>query len=184
MKIYTKTGDDGSTGLFGGVRVLKHDLRVAAYGTVDELNSVIGLAAAAQTDAPLRDLLAARQHELFTLGSMLASDEKSGVVAVDDSNVATLEAEIDRADTELAPLRNFVLPGGSMQSGWLHLARTVCRRAEREVSILRQERPKDAVRFAPAIRYLNRLSDWLFTMARLANMRAGVEDVPWKSNKA
>lgn len=183
MKIYTKTGDDGSTGLFGGQRVSKHDPRVRAYGTVDELNSVIGLAIAAPGDAGLAAMLQERQSELFSLGAMLAAgDGKAGGAGVSDERIAILETDIDSLDAELPALRNFILPGGSEQAAWLHLARTVCRRAEREVSELRETRTKEAQRLAPAIKYLNRLSDWLFTLARAANKRAGVEDIPWKSN--
>jgi cob(I)alamin adenosyltransferase len=183
MKIYTKTGDDGSTGLFGGQRVSKHDPRVRAYGTVDELNSLLGLAIAAQQDAEFRDLLLTRQSQLFSLGAMLAAaDGKASGAGVSEEMIKSFEVEIDRLDAELAPLRNFILPGGSEQAAWLHFARTVCRRAERELSELREHRPKDAVRLAPALKYLNRLSDWLFTLARAANNRAGVEDVPWKGS--
>lgn len=182
MKIYTKTGDDGSTGLFGGQRVSKHDARVRAYGTVDELNSVIGLAVSAGGDAKLADMLLKRQSELFSLGAMLAAGDGKGDVSVSDEMIAEFEREIDALDAELAPLRNFILPGGCPQAAWLHLARTVCRRAEREVSELREIRTKEAQRITPALKYLNRLSDWLFTLARAANHRAGVEDIPWKSS--
>jgi cob(I)alamin adenosyltransferase len=181
MKIYTKTGDDGSTGLFGGQRVPKHDARVQAYGTVDELNSVIGLALTT-AEGEIRATLLSKQSELFSLGAMLATaDGKASGTGVDEAQIAPLEADIDRMDAELDPLRNFILPGGSPLAGWLHLARTVCRRAEREVTALRVDRPNDAPRLAPAVKYLNRLSDWLFTLARYANMNAGVEDIPWKS---
>lgn len=180
MKIYTKTGDDGSTGLFGGQRVPKHDPRVSAYGTVDELNSVIGMAISAGGDDELCRLLRARQNELFTLGAMLASGDGKSGDSIQESHITPLEGEIDRLDTELAPLRNFILPGGCELASRLHLARTVCRRAEREVSGLRAARTKDAPRLAPAVKYLNRLSDWLFTVARAANKRAGVDDIPWK----
>lgn len=185
MKIYTKTGDDGSTGLFGGQRVQKHDPRVCAYGTVDELNSVLGLALSQTDDAQFRSMLLARQSELFSLGAMLAAaDGKAAGAGVEEAHIKALEQEIDQLDSELQPLRNFILPGGSQLAGWLHLGRTVCRRAEREVSALRADRTKDAARLAPAVIYLNRLSDWLFTLARAANHRAGIEDVPWKSGNA
>ncbi|MBX3459507.1 MAG: cob(I)yrinic acid a,c-diamide adenosyltransferase [Planctomycetes bacterium] len=182
MKIYTKTGDDGSTGLFGGQRVPKHDARVAAYGTVDELNSVIGVAIAGGGDEALCAMLQTRQSQLFSLGAMLASGDGKDADSVNEAWILSMETEIDALDTQLPALRNFILPGGSELAARLHLARTVCRRAEREVSALRVARPKDAPRLAPAIKYLNRLSDWLFTVARAANKRAGVEDIPWKKS--
>jgi len=185
MKIYTKTGDDGSTGLFGGTRVPKHDARVNAYGTVDELNSVLGLAAAEEGDARIRAMLAPHQVELFNLGSLLASGESmgAGLPPLSAELVQEMERQIDAADAELAPLKNFILPGGSKQAALLHLARTVCRRAERETSGVREHFVKLAPRLMPGIRYLNRLSDWLFTLARLSNHRAGLKDVPWTPNK-
>lgn len=186
MKIYTKTGDDGSTGLFGGARVPKHDARVAAYGTVDELNSVLGVVAAEDGDAEIRGRLQAHQVELFNLGAILASGDQLSPTTpkLDDALIATMEQQIDAADLELAPLRNFILPGGTRQAAALHLARTVCRRAERETSAVRVDFPKLSQRVVPAIKYLNRLSDWLFTMARLANHRAKVPDIPWTPKKS
>ena len=172
MKIYTKTGDDGTTGLIGGSRVLKSDARIECTGTVDELNAVIGWAAVI-TELDLLNKLRAIQNELFVIGSHLASPTPSpSLPKLDESSIARMEKEIDEATGELAPLQNFILPGGTEISARLHLARTVCRRAERVV-----------VGFTgPAIfvRYLNRLSDWLFTQARLANRRAGIDDVEWK----
>lgn len=182
MKIYTKTGDDGSTGLFGGQRVPKHDARVAAYGTVDELNSAIGVALACGGDDELHGMLLARQSELFSLGAMLASGDGKDTGGVKEDWCLSMESQIDALDAQLPQLRNFILPGGTELAARLHLARTVCRRAEREVSALRVARPKDAPRLAPAVKYLNRLSDWLFTLARAANKRAGYEDIPWKSS--
>jgi len=179
MKIYTKTGDDGSTGLFGGGRVPKHDARVEAYGSVDELNSVIGLALCETGPPEVLAALRAQQAELFTLGAVLADGKALGAPKANDAQVRRLENEIDKFTAELPELRNFILPGGCRLSALLHLARTVCRRAERCASRLRVEQPKLAQRVAPAIVYLNRLSDWLFTAARLANKRAGIEDVPW-----
>jgi cob(I)alamin adenosyltransferase len=185
MKIYTKTGDDGSTGLFGGQRVPKHDSRVRAFGAVDELNSAIGLTITAGGDDQIRAMLTARQSELFSLGAMLAAaDGKAAGAGISEPQIIALEHEIDRMDAELDPLRNFILPGGCALAAWLHFARTVCRSAEREVSDLRAERTKDAVRLSPALKYLNRLSDWLFTLARIANKRAGIEDIPWKGGNA
>lgn len=180
MKIYTKTGDKGETGLFAGGRVPKDDARVEAYGCVDELNAVIGLARAAGPDAELDSALGRIAAELFSLGADLATPldaNASWVVRMDEAPIARLEAEIDRFETELAPLRHFILPGGSPAGAALHLARTVCRRAERRtVSLTRTTTINDA-----ALRYLNRLSDWLFVAARLANHRAGRTEEPWIS---
>jgi cob(I)alamin adenosyltransferase len=179
MKIYTKTGDDGSTGLFGGGRVPKHDARVEAYGTVDELNSVIGLALCENPDNELAGALQMHQRELFALGAVLADGKASGAPKENDGLLAGMERQIDRFTAELAALRNFILPGGTKLAATLHLARTVCRRAERGVSRMRVEQPKLAPRVMPALVYLNRLSDWLFTAARLANKRAKVDDILW-----
>jgi cob(I)alamin adenosyltransferase len=179
MKIYTKTGDEGETGLFGGGRVSKASPRVWAYGEVDELNSVLGLARTTPIDATIDALLATVQSELFDVGAELARTpgraDKGFVPEIDEAAVERLERAIDTAEGELAPLQNFVLPGGSLAASHFHLARTVCRRAERRVVALEGE---DAPR-AVLVRYLNRLSDLLFVLARLANHRAGVADVPW-----
>jgi cob(I)alamin adenosyltransferase len=188
MKIYTKTGDDGETGLFGGPRVRKDDLRIEAYGTVDELNAVIGLArshstaAVGQENLPteIDSLLADIQHALFDLGSQLATpDPKSrGTNFVSDKQIESLEQAIDRFDSQLPPLKNFILPGGTSAAAWLHLARTVCRRAERYVVTLTH---RDAEKIEPQILiYLNRLSDLLFVLARAVNQFAGQPDVPWQ----
>jgi cob(I)alamin adenosyltransferase len=182
MKIYTRTGDDGTTGLIGGRRVPKSDLAIDCYGTVDELNAAIGLAAVAGVAPPaLAPKLKAVQNDLFILGSHLASPADGKTPAnlslppLEESIAIRLEAEIDSAETDLQPLRQFILPGGSEASARLHLARTVCRRAERLVVALGDERP-----VAPVIvRYLNRLSDWLFVQARWCNRQAGIDDVPW-----
>jgi cob(I)alamin adenosyltransferase len=179
MKIYTRTGDDGTTGLIGGRRVSKADARIDCYGTVDELNAAVGVAAVA-AGPQLAAQLRAVQSDLFVLGSHLASPSNdSGAAAslppLDESVADRLEAEIDAAEANLSPLRQFILPGGSEASARLHLARTVCRRAERLAVSLAAHAPVPAV----AVRYLNRLSDWLFVMARRANRAAGVEDVPW-----
>lgn len=178
MKIYTKTGDDGETGLFGGTRVSKASLRVETYGDVDELNSALGLARLHRIDDARDALLGAIQSELFNLGAELAAKEgkATGVPAIDDSEVARLERAIDEAEAELEPLTTFVLPGGSSGAAHLHLARTICRRAERKLVALSQE---VTVR-QPLLRYLNRLSDLLFVLARLANHRTGHPDTPWE----
>ena len=180
MKIYTKTGDDGSTGLLGGSRVAKSDPRIDCYGTVDELNASLGLAAVA-ADVQLRARLERVQGELFALGSHLAlpDDERAVAMApiLDPQLIERLEGEIDTATTELAPLRNFILPGGSESAARLHLSRTICRRAERLAVGLPETSPAKHV----AVRYLNRLSDWLFVEARYANHRLSVADVIWSS---
>jgi cob(I)alamin adenosyltransferase len=188
MKIYTKTGDRGDTGLFGGGRVPKDHVRVEAYGEVDELNSTVGLvilhlqaAGEAEMAAGLRQV----QADLFTIGANLATPavEDGGrdnpyIPELDSARTTALESWIDAADAELEPLRSFILPGGSPAASVLHLARTVCRRAERRVvSLAHQATVAESV-----VIYLNRLSDLLFTLARLANKRAGVEDVPWLPN--
>jgi cob(I)alamin adenosyltransferase len=178
MKIYTKTGDDGTTGLFGGGRVRKSDPRIECYGTVDELNAAIGFAAAG--GAELADKLAQVQNELFVIGSHLATPEEdtrrlARVPALEESSVARLEAEIDTNEAQLPPLRNFILPGGVEAAARLHLARTVCRRAERLLVAFGADHPVDPL----ILRYLNRLSDWLFVYARWCNHRAGMPDVPW-----
>jgi cob(I)alamin adenosyltransferase len=179
MKIYTKTGDDGETGLFGGARVQKSHERVDSYGDVDELNSVLGLVRAEGPATDVDALLAVVQSELFNVGAELAcvagKTDKLAVPLVADSHIEALERGIDAAETELAPLKNFVLPGGTRRAAMLHVARTVCRRAERKIVAIRAHEP---VR-GEVIRYMNRLSDLLFTLARLENARAKVEDVPW-----
>ena len=177
MKIYTKTGDLGETGLFGGTRVSKASDRVSAYGDVDELNSALGLARIHPIDDERDALLARIQSELFELGAELASrpGKDAGVPKIEEAEVEILERAIERAEEELAPLTTFVLPGGSPGAAHLHLARTICRRAERSLVALGTI---DAVR-PEVLRYVNRLSDLLFVLARLANLRAGVADVPW-----
>lgn len=180
MKIYTKTGDRGETGLFAGGRVPKDHLRVDAYGNVDELNAVIGMVRMQVQDAEIEAALRRTQSELFSLGADLATPLEAGAAAIvrmDEEMVARLEEEIDRFETELEPLTRFILPGGSPAGATLHFARTVCRRAERlTVTLARGEAINEA-----AVRYLNRLSDWLFVAARLVNKRAGQIEEPWLS---
>jgi len=181
MKIYTRTGDRGETGLFGGGRVPKDHPRVAAYGDVDELNSTIGLVRATAPTEWFDELLAGIQRDLFSIGGHLATPDPARVQAalakaeLSEARVQAFEAEIDAADRELPPLRAFVLPAGAPKAAALHLARTVCRRAERNVVHLSHEAPVPEL----FIVYLNRLSDLLFTLARLANHRAGLGDVTW-----
>lgn len=181
MKIYTKTGDEGDTGLFGGGRVPKDHPRVSAYGDVDELNSVIGLIRATAPVDLFDELLESIQGDLFSIGGHLATPDPTRVAkalekaALSSQRVAEFERVIDEADQELTPLRAFVLPAGTPKAAALHLARTVCRRAERNVVHLARDSEVPGL----FLIYLNRLSDLLFTLARLANHRAGVKDVTW-----
>ncbi|MBI4500417.1 MAG: cob(I)yrinic acid a,c-diamide adenosyltransferase [Gemmatimonadetes bacterium] len=181
MKIYTRTGDRGETALFGGGRVSKDNLRVAAYGDVDELNSALGAAMACDPSEFETALLESIQRDLFSIGGRLATPEPDKVAKalakaeIAESRVRDLESAIDRSETELAPLSAFVLPGGSPKAAALHVARTVCRRAERSVVALERVEGVPPV----VLIYLNRLSDLLFTLARLANRRAGVSDRIW-----
>ncbi|MFO0675622.1 MAG: cob(I)yrinic acid a,c-diamide adenosyltransferase [Polyangiaceae bacterium] len=182
MKIYTKTGDDGTTGLFGGARVPKASDRVEAYGTVDETNAVLGIARATGLGAATDAILARVQVDLFTLGAELAcvpgKEAKMNMALLGDADAAALEAAIDRAEEGLPQLKSFVLPGGSPQAAALHHARTVCRRAERSVLALRDAPARSAL-----VIYLNRLSDLLFVLSRRENFERGVEDVPWLPSK-
>lgn len=179
MKIYTKTGDEGTTSLFAGGRVLKNHLRLHTYGTIDELNSIIGLARSFEMDNTLKTMLIRIQGELFHLGSDLATplDAKSDwIVRMQAIQVEALEHEIDQLETELAPLKNFILPGGTSAAAAIHQARTVCRRAERWLVTLAEEESINPF----AQQYVNRLSDWLFVMARAINHRSKVQEVIWK----
>lgn len=182
MKIYTKTGDDGTTSLFSGGRVAKDHLRVEAYGTVDELNSVIGVVRAHQPNAKTDAWLADIQHQLFNLGADLATplDAKADwVVRMDAATVVWLEKGIDEMTTELPALTNFILPGGSLAAAHLHVARTVCRRAERLTVTLKEHEPIGE----HVLNYLNRLSDFLFTLARWENMQTGSSEDKWTSGR-
>jgi len=180
VKIYTKTGDDGTTGLFGGGRVRKDDARVDAYGTVDELNAVVGVARTLGLGKMAEDVCAQVQVDLFALGGELATvpgkEDKLPMARLGESDAHRLEKAIDAAEVGLPELMNFILPGGSQQAAALHLARTVCRRAERLVITL-------GVRSELVI-YLNRLSDLLFVLARRENHERKVEDVPWAPRSA
>lgn len=179
MKIYTKTGDDGTTGLFGGARVSKADARVEAYGELDELNSVLGMVRLEGLGEPFDALLGQIQSRLFDVGAELAngSGKDLGIPLVAESDIVAMEHAIDRAETELTPLKSFVLPGGCALAARLHVARTVCRRAERRVVALAHD--ENVHVRAELVQYLNRLSDLCFVLARLANKRASVADVPW-----
>jgi cob(I)alamin adenosyltransferase len=181
MKIYTKTGDAGMTGLFGGGRVAKDHPRVEAYGDVDELNAALGLARAIEVMPRIDEVLVPIQRDLFAIGALLATPDREKMrqhlekANVDDQRVGQLERAIDDADRELEPLRAFVLPGGTPKAAALHVARTVCRRAERRVVRLQADEQLPQV----VVIYLNRLSDLLFTLARLANRRANAGEVTW-----
>ena len=176
-KIYTRTGDDGTTGLGDGVRVDKDNPRVEAYGTVDELNSAVGvLLATDSVPADMREMLLDIQHALFNLGGELCMP---GHTMIEDSHVDTLESWLDGLNADLPPLKDFVLPGGGASASACHVARAVCRRAERRVQTLSREEPVGQ----PALKFLNRLSDLLFVMARtLARAESG-EEVLWKGGR-
>lgn len=182
MKIYTKTGDLGQTGLFGGPRVAKDTPRIEAYGTVDELNAVLGVVRASGPAEVFERPLARVQNQLFDLGAELASPEpmKFGLPGVPDEHITALEREIDAWEIDLAPLRQFILPGGTLAASQLHVARTVCRRAERRVITLAAT-PNETVD-QQIIIYLNRLSDWLFVLARAVNHHSGIPDTPWQKS--
>jgi cob(I)alamin adenosyltransferase len=178
-RIYTRTGDDGTTSLGSGARRKKYDLRVAAYGTLDELNAVLGLARLHTAGDALDATLARIQNDVFDVEADLSLAEKGpggARLTVTDVQVAWLEGEIDKLNAELAPLRSFILPGGSAASAWLHLARTVCRRAERIMVELKDQPDEDVS--APSLKYVNRLSDYLFVAGRHANDK-GARDVLW-----
>jgi cob(I)alamin adenosyltransferase len=174
VKIYTRTGDAGETSLFGGARVPKNDARIESYGTVDELNAFVGLARASWVDAPIDEELANIQRDLFDVGAQLASPGSTKFIGPQASRITTLENAIDVMERELEPLKSFILPGGSVAAATLHIARTICRRAERLVVGLHDESTQTT------ITYLNRLSDYLFVAARFANKRTNVPDVVWK----
>lgn len=180
-RVYTRTGDDGTTGLTGGSRVSKDSPRVELYGTVDEINAAVGAAIAAGVDDFLGDRLGRIQNELFHLGAELSvpAEQQTTVTGprIESRHIKSLEAMMDRLQEELPPLENFVLPGGSPAAAHLHVARTVCRRAERlAVRLAGQEHVSQA-----ALAFLNRLSDALFVMARYENLKKGVADVLWDS---
>ena len=178
MKLYTKTGDDGSTGLFGGTRVRKDTLRVEAYGTVDELNAAVGLALSACKQSELATILVRLQNELFDLGAVLCSPPgplPKHIKPITQDHITRAERDIDNCCAPLPPLKNFILPGGCELASRLHLARCVARRAERIIVSLAAQEPLDP----NVIIYINRLSDLLFAMSRRANQLQGVEDVLW-----
>ena len=179
MKIYTKTGDQGTTSLFGGKRVSKADLRIDTYGTVDELNSYVGLVRDQEVNQKRKDILVEIQDRLFTIGSILATEPgntKVKIPSIQEQDVILLEQEMDKMDTELPPMKFFVLPGGHPSISFGHVARTVCRRAERLTIALNAQEAIDPL----VIKYLNRLSDYLFVLCRMMAHELKVEETPWK----
>jgi len=183
MKIYTRTGDDGTTGTFGGDRVMKHHPRIEACGTVDETNATLGAVIALIPPlGSLSSLLASVQHDLFDLGADIATPlgSRAKVSRISQEHVTRLEKAIDVHETDLVPLKRFILPGGTHEAAMLHLARTVCRRAERCLTLGLETEDFNEY----ALQYLNRLSDLLFVLARWANFKAGETDVPWEPHTA
>lgn len=181
MKIYTKTGDQGETGLLGGVRVRKDDPRIETLGSIDELNAAIGLALTASLPKIASDTLSRVQSELFDLGAGIASAGTGSTMQIPQitlAHIERLEAAIDATDGQLPSLQNFILPGGSLAAAQLHFSRSVCRHAERQLVQLSTQVPIAN----ESIVYLNRLSDLLFVLARVANMEEGIADIPWKSS--
>lgn len=186
MKIYTKTGDQGTTALFGGTRVPKHHIRIQSYGTVDELNSWIGLLRDQEIAVRHRKLLQRIQDRLFTAGSMLATEPQEGskrktrveIPQVELADVEILENEMDYLNTDLPPMTNFILPGGHPIVSYCHIARTVCRRAERMTTLLNEQSPVSAV----LLIYLNRLSDYLFVLSRKLSAELQADEIKWIPN--
>jgi cob(I)alamin adenosyltransferase len=179
VKIYTRTGDDGTTGLLGPGRVPKHSRRVESYGSVDELNAALGAARALDEAGWTAPELEQAQARLFQVGAELATTEPAALARLEriqDDDVTSLERWIDRLEAEMPPLRNFILPGGTPLAAQLHFARTVCRRAERRLVALAEEEAVDP----RLVRYLNRLADLLFVLARWCNQRAGVVETEWR----
>lgn len=179
MKIYTKTGDKGTTALFGGKRVSKADLRIDTYGTVDELNSYVGLVRDQPVNQIRKNILVEIQDRLFTIGSILATEPGNTKVKIPSlvtEDITLLEKEIDLMDAALPPMKSFVLPGGHQSVSFCHIARTVCRRAERLTIALNEAQPVDEL----VIQYLNRLSDYLFMLSRKMSAELKAEEMPWK----
>jgi len=184
MQIYTRTGDDGTTGLIGGSRVKKYDLRLEAYGTIDELNSYIGVVRSLQNDEKADKVLEKIQNKLFVIGANLASDEASVMIKKElpckEADVLLLEKEMDRLFTVLPRLNNFILPGGCQASAFCHVARTVCRRAERRIVELSEKNEVDSI----LIKYINRLSDYLFVLSRKVSMDHKAPEILWSQESS
>ena len=189
MKIYTKTGDQGTTALFGGTRVPKHHIRIESYGTVDELNSYVGLVCDQDIDSHYKEVLNQIQHDLFTVGAILATDpekavlksgkERLNIERIDTASITALETEMDTMNTALPPMTHFVLPGGHQTVSFCHIARCVCRRAERLAVALNDLEPIDP----QVLKYLNRLSDYFFVLARKLTKDLQAEEVKWIPQK-
>jgi cob(I)alamin adenosyltransferase len=182
MKIYTKTGDTGTTGLFGGDRVPKSHYRVDAYGTVDELNAYIGMVRDHTTDGQRKALLIDIQNHLFSIGAQLATPTEGGKASIPklaEEDILQLENEIDRMEESLPAMKHFILPGGHVSVSFCHIARCVCRRAERLTVALDQKEPVDPL----VIKYMNRLSDYLFVLSRKISQEVEAEEIPWNSSK-
>jgi len=189
MKVYTKTGDKGTTALFGGTRVPKHHIRIESYGTVDELNSYIGLIRDQEIDSRSKEILIHIQNKLFTVGAILATDpakqvlksgkERLNIPKIDKEEIALLETEMDMMDAKLPPMTHFVLPGGHTTVSHCHIARCVCRRAERLATLLHEQEPTDE----HVLIYLNRLSDYLFVLARMLSYQLQAEEIKWIPEK-
>lgn len=180
-KIYTKTGDKGQTSLLGGTRVPKHHIRIEAYGTVDELNSHVGLLRDVVEDIPTIELLVSIQDRLFTIGSHLAADPEKNKMAlppIGEDDVTALEKAIDTINGQVPEMKSFVLPGGHVFVSYCHIARCVCRRAERAVLRLSESEKVEDIH----IKYLNRLSDYLFMLSRWLTMKLNAKEIPWKPN--
>jgi len=183
MKIYTKTGDKGETSLLGGKRVRKDDLRIEAYGTIDELNSYMGLLSDQEACASFRDFIRGVQQELFTIGSLLAADPEKTEIKLpklSQSKILEIESSIDQLEQDLPPLKNFILPGGHPASSTAHVARCICRRSERRVVEMNAEIPLNP----DILVYLNRLSDWLFVFSRYLLILTGNQEIPWIPQKS
>lgn len=190
MKIYTKTGDDGTTALFGGTRVKKHDIRIESYGAIDELNSWIGLIRDQKVDVHSKETLQLIQNRLFTVGAILATDpkkaqlkngkERLSIVKIKIDDIKLLEQEIDAMEASLAPMTHFILPGGHQTVSYCHISRTVCRRAERMATHLYEQNPFEE----NVLLFINRLSDYLFVLARKLSMDLKAEEIKWIPTKA
>lgn len=189
MKIYTKTGDAGTTALFGGTRVHKHNIRIESYGTVDELNSYLGLIRTQEIDPRIKEILIHIQDRLFTLGAILATDpekatlksgkERLNIPKIEEEDIELLETEMDRMNDSLPEMTHFILPGGNATVSYCHIARTVCRRAERRATLLNENEPIDE----RVLMYLNRLSDYLFVLARKLTKDLNAEETQWIPKK-
>ena len=181
-KVYTKTGDDGTTGLVGGTRIQKYDIRLEAYGTVDELNAAVGVIRSYAIPDDLKEMLEEVQNKLFNIGARLASDEKGDAftseLSINPSHLQFLESNIDRLEEDLPELTRFILPGGDLAAAYCHVARTICRRAERKILEFSLHKPVQP----EIIHYMNRLSDFLFVLARKLAAVGGVEEKPWKQS--